>query len=416
MKLSRSPLAPDRFPDLPQISGLRAATGAYGFYRARDADRDDVFLFAFPPGTSCAGVFTRSTTASADVKWCRDALKSGGGRARALIVNAGNSNAFTGHQGGLKNAATLAALGTAFGAGTDQYFLAATGVIGEPLPDPNGIGALVPGLKDQLASPDWLACARAFMTTDTFPKGAGASTEIGTIPVHLSGLAKGSGMIAPNMATMLAYIFTDAAIAPDVLDTLLRRATEASFNAITVDGDTSTSDSFMVFATGASGAPMIDHADDPRLEKFAAALTAVSLDLAQQVVRDGEGATKFVTLHVRGAPSDRSARLIAGSIANSPLVKTALAANDANWGRIVMAVGKSGEPVDVDLLGIWFDSVEVARNGQRSEQYCEQAATDAVAKPSLQITVEVGHGPGRATVYTCDLTHGYVDINGAYRT
>ena len=416
MTPSPSPLAPASFPDLPPVAGVLAATGCYGFYRARDPDRDDVFLFTFPQGTRCAGVFTRSQTASADVRWCRAALEQGAGQARSLIVNAGNSNAFTGARGKLKNDATLGALSASLSVDPSECFLAATGVIGEPLSDPAGLATMVPGLVERQSPPDWLACARAFMTTDTFPKGAGAQTLIDATPVTLVGLAKGSGMIAPNMATMLAYIFTDAAISAPVLDALLRRATTRSFNAITVDGDTSTSDTFMVFATGASGAPLIESLDDPRLAAFAEALDAVSLDLAQQVVRDGEGATKFITIHVEGTADDDGARRIAGSIANSPLVKTALAASDANWGRIVMAVGKAGEAVDVDALNIWFNDVEVARQGERSPAYSEAAAMQVVAGQELSIRVQVGPGTGRSTMFTCDLTHAYIDINGAYRT
>ena len=416
MNLTPSPFAPDMFPDLPEVKGVRAATASRGFYAGRGMTRDDVFLFAFDEGTSCAGVFTRSTTASADVLWCRDALASGGGYARALVVNSGNSNAFTGRKGVLKNEATLAAMVQSLGAAKEQCFLAATGVIGEPLPDPNYVGAIVPDLAEALKAPDWEACARAFMTTDTYPKGAGVTREIDGYPIHVAGIAKGSGMIAPNMATMLAFVFTDAAIAPELLDQLLREAVGVSFNAITVDSDTSTSDTVMVFATGASGAPMITDRDDPRLVPFAAALIRVCCDLAWQIVKDGEGATKFISIRVEGAQSDESAHIMAADVANSPLVKTALAAGDANWGRVVMAVGKSGEPIDLDQLAIWFGKTQVAEAGGRAEAYSESAAMAECAKPEINIRVRVGNGPGTKAVHTCDLTHAYIDINGAYRT
>lgn len=416
MNLTPSPFAPDRFPDLPAIAGVRAATGSRGFYAARGLERDDVFLFHFAPGTSCAGVFTRSATASADVLWCREALETGQGKASALVVNSGNSNAFTGPKGVLKNDATLAAMMAAMSAEKHQCFLGATGVIGEPLPDPNYVGSIIPDLAEALTETDWEACARAFMTTDTFAKGAGLVRDIDGAQTAFSGIAKGSGMIAPNMATMLAYVFTDAAITPELLDLALREACGQSFNAITVDSDTSTSDSLMVFATGANGTETIASEADPRFSAFKSALTEICLELALLIVKDGEGATKFVTIEVEGAVSSESARTIAADIANSPLVKTALAANDANWGRVVMAVGKSGEPIDQNQLSIWFDEVQVAAQGARAEDYDEARATDAVSKPEISIRVRVGDGPGRSRVYTCDLTHAYVDINGAYRT
>ena len=416
MNLKKSPFAPDSFPTLPEVAGVRAATASRGFYASRGLERDDVFLFAFAPGTTCAGVFTRSATASADVLWCRDALASGGGLAAGLVVNSGNSNAFTGPKGKLKNEATLAAMGAALGASKSECFLGATGVIGEPLEDPNFVGSIVPELEQNLKTPDWLACAKAFMTTDTFPKGAGFVREIGADTIALAGIAKGSGMIAPNMATMLAYVFTDLSVTPDLLDTALRRACDLSFNAITVDSDTSTSDSLMVFATGARDATPLSSEQDPRFEAFVEALSDLCLDLALQIVKDGEGASKFITIEVEGAESDASAKQIAGDIANSPLVKTALAASDANWGRVVMAVGKSGEPIDQTQLSIWFGDVQVASAGARSEDYDEARATAAVTGSDIQIKVRVGSGAGTAKTYTCDLTHAYIDINGAYRT
>lgn len=412
MKLAPSPFAPECFPDLPEVKGLRAATASCGFYGARD----DVFLFAFDTGTTAAGVFTRSSTASDDVIRCRTHLQAGGGRARALLVNAGNSNAFTGPAGAAKNDASLEALSQALGARPEECFLAATGVIGEPLPDPNFIGARVAGLGQSLARPDWEACARAFMTTDTYPKGAGQTARLGGSDVAVAGIAKGSGMIAPNMATMLAYIFTDAAIAPGLLQKLTSQVAEATFNSITVDGDTSTSDTFQVFATGASGMTPMEDEDDPRLPGFSEALVRVALSLAHQVVKDGEGARKFIAIRVTGATSDTSARAVAAAIANSPLVKTALAAGDANWGRVVMAVGKSGQPVDAARLAIWFGHHQVAEAGARAPDYCEDTASAHCAGDEIEITVDLGTGAGEAVVYTCDLTHAYIDINGAYRT
>ena len=416
MNLTPSPFAPDSFPKLPVIAGVRAATASRGFYAGRGLSRDDVFLFAFDPGTTCAGVFTRSATASADVHWCRDALNEGKGQAAGLVVNSGNSNAFTGPKGKLKNDATLAAMVQALGVAKSACFLGATGVIGEPLDDPNYVGSIVPELAGRLSDPDWLACAKAFMTTDTFPKGAGFERTIGSETVSFAGIAKGSGMIAPNMATMLAYVFTDLSVAPDVLDKALRLACDESFNAITVDSDTSTSDSLMVFATGRAAAAPLESEADPRFDTFVAALTEICLDLALQIVKDGEGASKFITISVEGAVDTASAKTIAADIANSPLVKTALAASDANWGRVVMAVGKSGEPIDQNELSIWFDEVQVAEGGARSEDYDETLATEAVSGPYISIRAQVGSGPGHAKTYTCDLTHAYIDINGAYRT
>ncbi|MEM7493875.1 MAG: bifunctional glutamate N-acetyltransferase/amino-acid acetyltransferase ArgJ [Pseudomonadota bacterium] len=416
MKLKPSPFAPDTFPELPVVDGIEAITASRGFYAASGLDRDDVFLFSFPPNTVCAGVFTQSSTASADVQWCREALASGLGQARALVVNSGNSNAFTGPKGKEKNDHTLRAMVDALNVPIDQCFLAATGVIGEPLPDPNYVGSVVPDMAARLGPPDWEACARAFMTTDTYPKGAFATCEIDGQTVSLSGIAKGSGMIAPNMATMLAYVFTDAAISQPVLDALLKAAVKTSFNAITVDSDTSTSDTLMVFATGQSDAPIISTMDDPRASAFAKALNQVCRDLAIQIVKDGEGASKFITITVEGAPDDDIAHHLCADIANSPLMKTALAAGDANWGRVIMALGKSGLPIDQTALKIWFGDTLVAEQGARAESYDEATASAECAKSEITIRVQVGEGAGQATVYTCDLTHAYIDINGAYRT
>jgi glutamate N-acetyltransferase / amino-acid N-acetyltransferase len=416
VKLTPSPFAPASFPKLPEVRGLRAATGSRGFYARRGIARDDVFLFVFDEGTTCGGVYTRSLTASADVRWCREALEAGGGSARALVANSGNSNAFTGPKGVLKNDATLKALTDTLGVRKEECFLAATGVIGEPLSDPNYVGAFVPELAAQLGAPDWEKAARAFMTTDTYAKGAGLTVDLAGVPTNFAGIAKGSGMIAPNMATMLAYVFTDAAVAPELLQDILEDITDETFNSITVDGDTSTSDTLMVFATGAAGDSPIESREDQRFPAFAQALKTVCLDLALQVVKDGEGASKFVTIRVEGAVSHLSAKLVAGHIANSPLIKTAMAAGDANWGRVVMAVGKAFEPVDTEALAIWFDDVQVAKDGARAPNYDEAAASAVFAKPEFTIRVDLGVGGLAWTVWTCDLTHGYVDINGAYRT
>jgi len=416
LNLRPSPFAPAAFPDLPEVRGLRAATGSRGFYARRAVKREDVFLFVFDEGTNCGGVFTRSLTASADVRWCRGALERGLGRARALVVNSGNSNAFTGPKGVLKNEATLRALAQTLGVPPETCFLGATGVIGEPLSDPNFVGAFVPDLAARLGAPVWEKAARAFMTTDTYPKGAGGVFSIGGTQTRFAGIAKGSGMIAPNMATMLAYVFTDAAVTPALLQAALREAADLTFNAITVDGDTSTSDTLMVFATGASGMPKIERPEDPRFREFVGGLHSVCHDLAMQVVKDGEGASKIAAITVEGAVSETSAKVVAASIANSPLIKTAMAAGDANWGRIVMAVGKSFEPVDIDRLAIWFDAVQVAKDGARAPDYDEAAASAVFARAEFSIRVNLGVGVASAQVWTCDLTHGYVDINGAYRT
>lgn len=416
MTFQRSPFAPDQFPNLPSVQGVQSATASRGFYAGRGIERDDVFLFVCDPGTVCAGVFTRSETASADVMWCRDALRVGGGNGRALIVNSGNSNAFTGPKGRLKNDATLAALQASLDLPKETCFLGATGVIGEPLPDPNYVGSIVPQLVANLGPVDWQACAEAFMTTDTYPKAAGDSVKLGETTAQLAGISKGSGMIAPNMATMLAYVFTDTAITADILQVVLGELCDRTFNAITVDGDTSTSDSLMVFATGQAGNAIIDRLDHPDLPAFKAALERVLRDLALQIVKDGEGASKFVTIHVEGARDARDAKRLASAIGNSPLVKTALAASDANWGRIVMAVGNAGVRLDLNALSIWFGPVQVAKYGARAEDYDEALASAQCAQSDIEIRISVGAGAGQFTLYTCDLTHAYIDINGAYRT
>ena len=408
-----SPLAPTSMPDVPPIAGVRFASGAAGI---KYEGRTDVTLVLFDEGTTCAGVFTRSKCPSAPVDWCRRNLP--GGRARALVVNSGNANAFTGHRGiaAVERTADIAAAAT--GAPANEIFLASTGVIGEPLPADRFEGVLQ-RLAAQV-TPDGIAgAARAIMTTDTYPKLATATVDFDGTTVTIAGIAKGAGMIAPDMATMLAYVFTDAAIAAPVLQAMLAKGVEGSFNAITVDSDTSTSDTLMLFATGQAGmrgAPAISDSGDPRLAGFAAALDRVLLDLAHQVVKDGEGARKFVEVTVEGAEDDRAAKRIALSIANSPLVKTAVAGEDANWGRVVMAVGKAGEKAERDRLSIFFGSFRVAHEGLRDPAY-DEAETSAYMKgDTIAIRADLGIGPGRATVWTCDLTKAYVEINGDYRS
>jgi len=403
-----SPLAPARFPDLPEIGGVRFATVEAGI---RYKGRDDLLLAELAPGTAVAGALTRSLTASAPVDWCREALK--GGRARAIVVNSGNANAFTGRLGAAAVEHTVRAAASALGCAEREILVSSTGVIGEPLPAESTIVRKLPALAQALSPGAWGAAARAIMTTDTFPKGASATAAIGGKTVRIAGIAKGSGMIAPDMATMLAYVFTDAAVPPGLLQKLTDRAVARSFNAITVDGDTSTSDTVLVAATGAAGNPAPDAA---MLRGFGRALEAVCRDLAHQIVRDGEGATKFVEIAVSGAASARAARRIGLAVANSPLVKTAIAGEDANWGRIVMAVGKAGEKADRDALRISIGGVEIARGGQAAPDYDEAPVARHMQGQEIGIALDVGVGRGKAVVWTCDLTHGYIDINGSYRS
>lgn len=407
----RSPLAPDRFPDLPPIAGLSAATARLGLYPGA---REDLLIVAAPQGSVVAGAFTTSATRSADIDWCRTALETSGGRGRAIVCNAGNSNAFTGPAGVAKDTATAAAAARLLGCPEHEIYLAATGVIGQPLA-PNRVADALPDLAARLGPPDWERLARAFMTTDTFPKGAGAAGEIGGVAGAVAGIAKGSGMIAPNMATMLVFVFTDFPLTPAAAQKALSAELARSFNAITVDGDTSTSDTLLLFATGAAGGPAIEADGDPRLAQFQAMLGAVMQDLALQVVRDGEGARKLIEITVEGALHAEDARRVAMAIANSPLVKTAIAGEDANWGRVVMAVGKSGATVDRDRLGVRFGPEWTARNGGACPY--DAAAVDAhIRGDHVTIGVELGLGPASTRVWTCDLTDGYIRINGAYRT
>jgi glutamate N-acetyltransferase/amino-acid N-acetyltransferase len=405
----RSPLAPGRFPALPQIAGLRLATAAAG---VRYVGRDDVALALLPPGATVAGAFTRSATRAAPVLDCEDKLRAGAEGGTAILVNAGNANAFTGRRG-VESVALLAeATAQRLGLDARRVFTASTGVIGEPLPH-DRILARLDGLADALAAPDtalWEAAARAIGTTDTFPKGAGAEADTEDGPVRIAGIAKGSGMIAPDMATMLVFIFTDASVPQADLQALVNRFTPVTFNAITVDGDTSTSDTLLVGATGAG--PRVTAADTV----FAEALHGVMLDLAHQVVRDGEGATKFVSVEVAGAVSEDDARRVAMAIANSPLVKTAIAGADPNWGRIVMAVGKSGARADRDRLTIRLGPHLLAEAGQLAPGYREEAGAAYMQGDEIVIGVDLGLGQGRFTAWTCDLTQGYIAINADYRS
>ncbi len=410
---SVSPLAPKKIPAMPPIAGVKLATAAAGI---RYADRTDVLLALLDPGTTAAGVFTRSKCPSAPVEWCRAHLK--GAKPRALVVNSGNANAFTGKTGreACKFTAEIAA--RAIGCKPSDVFLASTGVIGEPL-NAKAFDGVMDGLVAAARPTLWFEAARAIMTTDTFAKIATATARIGKTTVTINGIAKGAGMIAPDMATMLSFVFTDAPIAAPALQALLRDGVADTFNAVTIDGDTSTSDTLMAFATGAAeknGAPKIARASDPRLKEFRRAFNSVLANLSEQVARDGEGARKLVEVIVEGAKSKDSARKIARSIANSPLVKTAIAGEDANWGRVVMAVGKAGEPADRDRLSIWFGGIRVAHKGARDPSYDEAAVSAVMARPEITLKVDIGLGRGRDRMLTCDLTKEYVAINGDYRS
>jgi glutamate N-acetyltransferase / amino-acid N-acetyltransferase len=408
-----SPFAPKSLPLLPVVEGVRFATCEAGI---RYANRTDLMLALFEPGTSVAGILTQSKTASAAVEWCRAHLPHG--MARALVVNSGNANAFTGKRGRETVGLTVEAAAQVVGCLTADVYVASTGVIGEPL-DASKITARLGGLATRATPEACESAARAIMTTDTYAKVATRSAEVGGVKVTINGIAKGAGMIQPDMATMLAFLFTDAAIEPAALHSVLVEAAEDSFNAITIDGDTSTSDTLLLFATGAvasRGSPRIVKGDDPRLAKFREALTDLARDLAQQIVKDGEGATKFVTVTVNGADSKQAARRIAFSIANSPLVKTAIAGEDPNWGRIVAAVGKAGEAADRDRLGIAFGDIEVARGGAVAPDYREALGAAYMKQAEIVIGVDVGVGQASATVWTCDLTHGYIAINADYRS
>ncbi|MGE0595789.1 MAG: bifunctional glutamate N-acetyltransferase/amino-acid acetyltransferase ArgJ [Hyphomonadaceae bacterium] len=405
-----SPLAPARFPDLPEIAGIEAAVGRAGFYKQV---RPDLLLMRCAPGSRAAGVFTTNSVGSAPTDWCKQALAATRGQTRGVLINAGCANSFTGAAGDAACKRALEAAGHKLGVRAGEMLAASTGVIGVVL-DADKIEAALPAMT--LAPMDWRAAASAIMTTDTFPKGAGARCEIGGVAVQIAGIAKGSGMIAPNMATMLAFVFTDAALSAPVLKTLLRQETETSFNAITVDGDRSTNDCVLLIATGQAPVSPIADAKDERLADFRAALSRVLADLAIQIVRDGEGATKLVTVHVEGAASDASAKIIARTICESPLVKTAIAGEDANWGRIVAAIGRSDQPVKREMIAVRFGELWAARDGAVSATYDEAAMSAYMKRPELEISVNVGPGSGRARMYTCDLTKRYIEINGDYRS
>lgn len=404
--LPRSPLAPDGFPDMPIVKGVRFASVAAG---VKYQGRADVMLAQLDAGTNVAGVFTQSSTRSAPVRDCQSKLPGNNQDGAAILVNSGNSNAFTGHFGQTSVAEITSAVADLTGLPAARVFTASTGVIGEPLPH-DRIVAKIGELTDTLAETRIEDAAEAIMTTDTFAKAASAQVEIAGQAVTIAGIAKGSGMIAPDMATMLVYVFTDAKLAQVELQSLLSSICNRTFNCITVDSDTSTSDSLMLCATGASGA------DASSSEVFASALEGVMLDLSHQVVRDGEGATKFIEIQVTGATSDAEAKTHGLSIANSPLVKTAIAGEDPNWGRVVMAIGKSGAEADRDLLSISFGDVLVAENGWVSPNYREEDAAELMKRNEITLKVDLGLGDGHATVWTCDLTHGYISINADYRS
>lgn len=405
-----SPLAPSEYTTLQQVGGVRLAAASAGLkYR----DRDDLMVMVFDRPAAVAGVLTRSRCPSAPVDWCRANLP--GGAARVLVVNSGNANAFTGKRGAAATALTAQMAADAAGCERGEVFLSSTGVIGEPLEAARFDGILQQAIGR--AQPEgWDAAARAIMTTDTFPKLATRTAAVDGTTVTLNGIAKGSGMIAPDMATMLAYIVTDAPVAAPLLQALLNRHVNATFNAITVDGDTSTSDTVLAFATGAAEIPALTDLDDRRLAPFEAALADLMEDLALQIVRDGEGVSKLMRVDISGAISDESARIIALSIANSPLVKTALAGGDANWGRVVMAVGKAGEPADRDRLDIRFGDLVAATGGERAPGYDEAAMTAYMRGDEIRIAVDLNLGEGAFTAWGCDLTADYVAINADYRS
>ncbi|MEM0924284.1 MAG: bifunctional glutamate N-acetyltransferase/amino-acid acetyltransferase ArgJ [Pseudomonadota bacterium] len=411
-----SPLAPKTYPKIPEVAGLRLSTAAAG---VKYKGRDDVLLAEMAAGTVLAGSFTRSETRAAPVLWCQDRLaelaKSPGRRKLGLIVNSGNANAFTGDNGVAAVAEIAGATAKALGTAKGRVLMASTGVIGEPLPS-DRITAVLTDLTEKLAPAGFDAAARAIMTTDTYPKGVGRVVELDGVPVAISGIVKGSGMIAPDMATMLGFIFTDCAIAQPLLQATLSRLVGASFNAITVDSDTSTSDTVLLAATGKAPMPPILSRRDRRFANFEAALAQVMQDLALLVVRDGEGATKLVEISVTGAKTHRAAHRIAMAIANSPLVKTAIAGEDPNWGRIVMAVGKAGEAADRDRLAIRFGEIQVAEAGWVSPGYREEDGAAYMRRDEIEISVDVGIGQGEAKVWTCDLTKRYIEINADYRS
>ena len=409
-----SPFAPEQLADMPAIEGVRFAACEAGI---RYKNRDDLMVAVLDPGTAAAGVLTQSKTCSAPVLWCRQSLE--GGKARILVVNAGNANAFTGKKGRDAVETTAEFAMKATGCEQDEVYLASTGVIGEPL-EAGKFRNLLDGLVTSAKADAWAKAARAIMTTDTYPKLATRRARIGNVEVSINGFCKGAGMIAPDMATMLCFLFTDAAISAAALQQIVSSGAATSFNCMTVDGDTSTSDTCLMFATGAAatrGQAPVDKPGDPSLAEFKAATHDLLKELAIMVAKDGEGLSKFVTLTIEGAESDAAARRIGLSVANSPLVKTAIAGEDPNWGRVVMAVGKSGEAADRDNLSIWFGRHAVAEKGERAAGYDEPTIAAYMKSREIDIRIDVGvGGPGRATIWTCDLTHDYFAINADYRS
>jgi len=411
-KYTISPFAPESFPVLPPLKGFEMATAEAGI---KYKGRTDIWVLRAQAGTQVAGVFTQNLCPGAPVDWSRKALKAETNGPRLVVVNSGTANVFGGQKS--RDAVIETAQGVAayFECDAESVLLASTGVIGEPL-DASKVVTKFSQMKSNLKADGWEAAARAIMTTDTHPKGASAIAKIDGVNVRINGIAKGSGMIAPDMATMLSYVATDANISQEVLQSLLDELVQTTFNAITVDSDTSTSDTLLLLASGAADHARITQIQDPKLLGFKTALRDVLHDLAMQIIKDGEGITKFVTIHVSGAVSDISAKRVGMSIANSPLVKTAIAGEDANWGRIVMAVGKAGEPAERDKLSIWMGPHLLAKKGQRNEQYTEEAGAAYMKNAELDIKVDLGLGEGQSVVYTCDLTHGYIDINADYRS
>lgn len=405
-----SPFAPDSYCTCPEIPGIRLATVEAGI---RYSGRHDVLLAIFDRPTAIAGVFTQSLCPSAPVVWCRDRMSRG--TAAALLVNSGNANAFTGHRGTEATRLSADLVAETLGCAADEVFLASTGVIGEPL-EARKFADVLAGLKSDARADRYLDAARAIMTTDTYPKLATRRVDIDGQTFHLNGIAKGSGMIAPDMATMLAFVFTDAPLAAPVMQKLLSQAVDRSFNAITVDSDTSTSDTVLMFSQPPSGVLAVDDSDDALARAVGAALADLCTELAHGIVKDGEGASKFVEIEVTGAQSDASAKRIGLSIANSPLVKTAIAGEDANWGRVVMAVGKAGEPADRDRLAIRFGDIRVAADGERDPTYNEDDVSAYMKADEIRMSVDVGVGTGTARVWTCDFTKAYIAINADYRS
>ena len=411
-KYKLSPFAPKTFPNLPPLAGFEMATAEAG---VKYMGRTDLWVLKAKAGTQVAGVFTQNLCPGAPVDWSRKALKTQTDDPRLVVVNSGTANVFGGQKSRDAVIETAEGVAQQFGCAAETVFLASTGVIGEPL-DASKVVAKFPEMKTRLKTDGWEDAARAIMTTDTHAKGATATAIIDGVEIRINGIAKGSGMIAPDMATMLSFVATDAKIAHPVLQSLLSELTQTTFNAITVDSDTSTSDTLLLLASGAADNADITDLSDSRLLEFKTALKSVLHDLAMQVIKDGEGLTKFITIEVNGAVSDISAKRVGMSIANSPLVKTAIAGEDANWGRIVMAVGKAGEPAERDKLSIWMGPHLLAKQGQRLESYAESDGATYMKQDEIYIKVDLGLGEGTAKVYTCDLTHGYIEINADYRS